>query len=257
MINSKAVGIQVPWDSITPSAGYMGWWPCTQATGNMIDRSGLNNDGTPAAAGILWDNVGWASFQTIAADQAVSIPTEVLDFDFANGESMILSFWMDKVDEIRYHMPIHTANVNGEIGFKMQAIDASVDGRYMLAFYSGGTVLNLSRTTENLADGAPHHIVIALDAATETLDVYVDSALDGTLANVDIGAWKTQGTPTGTVANNPLAIGGPSNAVSEMKIRDIHALKRTGGLPSDIQQVVNRLHSRPFYPLSNDDWSVS
>ncbi len=237
------------------STGYMFFCPSVQAAGNMVDRSGNNNDGTKTVAdSVLWATAGWASFRTQnVADETVAFATSYFDFDFANGESAVISFWMLKAAIEQYHMPLQNARAAGDVGIKVQT--DNLLGTYFIGFYSGGTSFNTAYSAINIADNVPHLISVCLDAAAETVDVYIDAALDVNLQGVDISAWKTQGTPAGTKGTKPLLIGGHEVATFESKIRGVHTLKRTGGLPSDIQQVINKIYSRPFAPLSVSDWA--
>lgn len=260
---------------ITVSSKYLGWWPCTQDGSlggdpdDAIDQSGQGNDIdssiASAADATLWDVLpGYASFPDSASvSHRIAIPASLIGsagtnpWDFGAGESALIMFRRSAVKGtgVTANSIIGSSWTNSVKGIRVTA--GQDDGLYSLTLFGGGTNINIGDWgTDVDITGQDFDFIFAFDGAAQTVDVYIDGIIEtGGTADyqaVDISQWTTN-CGGSTADAQPFAFGGVTNvnAQRETYLRDINFLKWSGGLPSNIQDIVDWYSSSLYEPLSS------
>lgn len=240
---------------ITTASAYQFWLPCQQASPDITvnDQSGNSADavlGADLTSAEVWTNAGWATTKKSASNETFSVPVADISWDMAQGESFILSFWTDALDKTSVDGIFGTCDANGETGFRalihttgsLRGVGVG-DDTAIIAYAAGYLGADLS--------AGVHHTVITVDGSAKTLSVWQDGVnlLDGFDVSAASGTTQpTQNLFFGSDSATNDSIGG--------QWRDIHFLVWAGGLPTNIGEIVNLLNTRPFYPLSQDEFPL-
>lgn len=220
-------------------------------SGSARDHSGHGADATPPSATYgpsqMWANRGYLTTGAgVGLGAAVGVGKTSVDLAT---QSVILAF------------VINSALPGASIGIMGNGDTAGNKGFYINGRPTTGVlrpILNTSAAVYNtladgtvaVLDGTDHAVLVAIDAATKSIFIYVD----GTLADTYLNAF-TGNTAGGGSNFNIGAFGGPlaTSATCAAKFNGIHYLVFNGGLPLNVGKVAQLHAERPLRPIAAGD----
>lgn len=249
-MTNEAVPLNVtPWDAISQSANYKFWLRGAQAagTGAVVDESG---NGAHGALNSLVDAACWANagaFTTgTVAGHVVSVAIDKIAWDLAQDQSLILPFWINRANPASGGIAVlGCESTIPDVGF---SIRSDVSGNLYLKLRNDTTTAAYATNPMAALDGTWHHCVVAIDGVSKTLYYYLDSVVTG--AGIDISGFTAS-----TLPNKILTIGAQSILTTPYayQFRDVQMLVINGGLPSNLQTIINKLYSQPYMPVAASD----
>ena len=219
-------------------------------SGTARDTSGNGADGCPPVSTYgpsnMWANRGYLTTGA-GTGLGVCINNTKAVADLGS-QSVILAF------------VINAAAPGASIGLMGSGDTTSNKGFYLSGRTSGviRPVLNTSAGVYNtlpdgtitVLDGTDHAVMVAIDAPTKSIFVYVDGVLADTYLNAFTG-----NTTGGASSFNIGAFGGAlvNAATCAAKFYGIHKLDFTGGLPINLGKLAQMHYERPLKPFTNAD----
>lgn len=219
-------------------------------SGSARDSSGNGGDAQPPTStygpSAMWANRGYLTTGA-GTGLGVCVGNVKTKFDLAN-ESVILAF------------VVNAAQPAASIGLMGNADTVNNKGFYISGRTSGmirpvlntsaGVVTTLPDGTTKVLDGTDHAVLVAIDAVTKSIFVYVDGILSDTYFNAFSG-----NTSTLTGSFNIGAFGGPlvNAATCDAKFYGLHLLTFSGGLPINVGKLAQLHAERPVKPLTYTD----
>jgi hypothetical protein len=246
----------------TPSAAYRFLGLATNSTSDTTwrDRSGKDNHatlGANLAAATAWATAGY-NITTEQSTGATTVPifllaADVWDWDWPAGDSFLI-FAKGKITTPAATSALlgNSGSVASKYGMRMRTFTTH---KTDIAFTdSDGNAVTVTATSGNVSAASPTDKTIAWvgDSESRTVSIYVDGAIDVSGYSVPSDTYKNIG--------NPFYIGGaPSGSTnfvsSACQFRELHMLVSAGkGLPSNISNLVERLHYTYEYRLTEDDF---
>lgn len=256
MANQLKIGSIRP--NIAP--GYIGFYPSFQAAADlqMTDLSGKNNHAVFGA-----DLTGSEAWSTLA--NHYSTPEDTTGTQ-ANGAMLTMdaSTYNPATEslfvfaKVRITAPggtrplFGTANSTPNAGFGLK-FTAAGKARIDLHRPSADQIINTS--SASIADGTSHSVALGIDRALGRVIIWIDGAQDvNFLAGNSIAAFTDWYPFTRAFAFGGAGHNGGKIVSGAQSSFGWHILKRTGGLPSNISTVAERLHRNPVTPLSATEW---
>jgi len=250
-------GVTQRWrKDVTVSSKYLFWLRGVQGVGSgaVVDESGNGANGvlnslTDAAC---WANAGDFTTGTLAG-HVVSIPANKFPWNGAS-QSLILKFNINLVNPAAFGAVISCESAAADIGLSIRT--DNLGNIYPKLRYL--TVANAYNAEKILAmDGTPHQCVFAFDATSKMLYSYLDTVPAG--PGIDIsGHYDAVDALTGipdspTVVNQDLVFGAQNKTTAPWaaKFNGVEALVFDGGLPSNLQSIVDQLFSQPRFPITD------
>lgn len=236
----------------TPASPYRFLLTGTQAIEtSVIDRSGNGADAIiPAATyspSALWANKGYITTEA-GTGKGVCISADKTTFDLAT-DSLILAFTVNAEQPTGNPPLMGNGDASGRQGIYISA--RSTGQVRVLITTSTGLVSALIMPTGVVFDGTDHHVVVAIDAPTRSVFVFIDGLLAGSYPNYYAGTT----TPSSTW--NFGSSGNVINAATTMaaKLKGLHLMVlEDAGLPSNIGQVARKLFENPSSPISQSEF---
>lgn len=236
----------------TPATQYSFLIPGKQAatSGTARDISGKGGDGCPPTSTYgpsqMWANRGYLTTGA-GTGLGVCVSNGKTAVDLAT-QSVIVAF-------------IVNAATPGASVSLMGSGDGSANKGFYLSGRTSGVirpVLNTSTALYNtladgtvtVLDGTDHAVLVAIDAVTKSIFVYVDGVLADTYLNAFNG-----NTAATTSAFNIGAFGGPlvNAATCAAKFNGIHHMVFSGGLPINVGKLAQLHAERPLKPITTAD----
>lgn len=243
--------------ALTPAPQYRFILPGKQpsTSGSARDLSGNGADAQPPTSTYGPSNM-WASrgYLTCGAGTGlgVCVSSGKSAVDIAT-QSVVLAF------------VINAALPGGSIGIMGMADTTGNKGFYVsgrptsgvirpVVNTSTGAVTTLPDGTVTVLDGTDHAVLMAIDAVTKSIFVYVDGVLADTYLNAYTG--NTAGT---TQSFNIGAFGGPlvNAATCAAKFNGIHYLTFNGGLPLNVGKLAQMHAERPLRAFTAADLATT
>lgn len=237
-----------------PSRLYKFFIPGQQfiGSGDAKDKSGNSADAVRMAS--LTDAAAWANpgyFTTGAgANLGISVPSAKVQFNLET-QSVIFSCRVKKAAPVGAESIFGCGDGASAQGFyiSMRAASGSVSKVRPILNTTGGVVSGLADSLATFGEAAAtdHVLTLAIDGITKGVFLYCD----GTLSNSYPAAF-TGGT---TVANN-FAFGinaGGTGTTFSGQFSGAHLLAMTGGLPTNISVVAQKLAAAPHMYLTDSD----
>lgn len=218
--------------------GYLGVGPDVSGAGGNID---IRTELTPANA---WANAGYLSTNA-GTGTALYIERDHMAFDL-DTQGLLLSFTLNMAT------PGASAALMGNGSSVIQGLYLSVRTTGKLRVVpttAAGAFSGLSDSVATVADGTDHHVVVAIDGPTKTIQVFIDGQLDTTYYQAYRGAAAvTSNWNFGFNGGDPF-----NQAVVASKIANFHALIFDKGLPGNVGYLAWRMYKEPAAPLRKVD----
>lgn len=250
--------------SVTPSPGYIGYYPCFQVSPDVMltDRSGQNNHATFGTDQLATPAWATASRFTVAEDvsgtkdysASLAIVSSGPGFNWSpSTESFLASFRLTMATPASNRPLLGTTQGTPNVGFELK-VTATGKARFDLHSATSDYIFN--STSASVADGALHSVCLAYDATTKRVYVVVDGVIDAGFGagGIDLSA-RTDWYPFtrklvigGVGANSNKAITAGQSGFAW------HLVKRTGGLPANWANLAARLHVRPTVLISASEF---
>lgn len=260
MSESKSIGQPVLWDAVRPATEYSFWYPGVQSvgSGNIQDQSGNNSDCVlqpNLADATCWANAGYFSTAANGTNDntyMAIVPPAAFPWDWRT-HSLLLSFWMNGAAPGASDDVFGCGGDGVEAGLRLLLLNTGVINPAI----NGGAQKAGGNTANVFANSTDQHFALAIDGQTQMMYVYANGSLDATYTSgSDVSAAGTgDTTPLAGLAFGGKNDSAGGDATLAMKFKDAHCLLFAGGLPSSTSELVKKLYSRPFYPLTNADIS--
>lgn len=257
MANQLKVG------SIKPvlAPGYLAFFPCFQAAADtqVTDQSGKGIN--PAFGADLTGSVAWSTlvnyFSTTPEDVS---GTKAIGANFSAGqfvfdpsiESLLVFCKVKAATPAATRCLFGNANGTPNQGFGLK-VTSTGKARFDLHRTAADAIINTSSAT--IADNTVHSVALGIDKALGRVIIWIDGAVDTNFLSGNSIAAYTDWYPFTRL----MCMGGAghnSGKIISMAQSSFgwHWLKRTGGLPSNINDIVARLHQNPVVPLAATEW---
>lgn len=244
--------------------GVIGYYPCFQASGNnaMIDRSGAGNNaaiGADASLSTMW--IGTANRYSIVADdgsgttaKAAAIPAATIGWSRDADTLLIAGIWSGANTATRYICGMGGNSGTTIHGWGVRSNTGTGKAK-LYCVHSGGTMLG-NDSTLTVGDGTDHAVAIVIDGSAKRAHLYIDGVYDASNSGVGLD-WSS--IAANITALGPLVIGGyPHTAGKQLVWASTsyawQVARRTGGVPSNIAQVIARLARSPLQVLTSTEW---
>jgi len=250
-------GVTSRWrKDLTLSPKYKFWLRGVQGIGSgaVVDESGNGAHGvlnslTDAAC---WANAGAFTIGTLAG-HVVSIPANKFTWD-GTSQSLVLKFDIKLANPAAFGAVISCESAIADIGLSIRT--DNLGNIYPKLRYL--SVANAYNAEKILAmDGGKHQCVFAFDALSRMLYTYLDTAPAG--PGIDISGHydavdaltETPNTPT--LVNQDLVFGAQNKSTAPWaaQFNDVEALVFDGGLPSNLQSIIDQSFSQPRFPITD------
>lgn len=258
------MGNQLKIGSIKPvlSTGYIGFYPSFQPAADlqMTDQSGKVNHaafGADLTGSEAWSTLlnYYSTPEDVGGTQANAAQLAIgTGFVFAPTTESLLIFAKVKITAPAGTRPLMgTSNGTPNQGFGVKITTA---GKARIDIHRAGADVLLNASTTTVADGTLHSIAVGFDQATGKAYMWTDGVIDAGYAGGTSIAAYTDWYPF----TRAFAFGGTGhNSAKVLSMAQSsfgwHLLKRTGGLPSNIDTIVARLHQNPSIPLAATEWA--
>lgn len=236
-----------------PADSYRFLIPAKQGvnSGSARDHSGNGGDAVPPVSTYgpsqMWANRGYLTTGG-GTGLGVCVAGGKTAVDLAT-QSVILAFVVNAALPAGSVGLMGMADTTNNKGFYINGRPTSGVLRPILNT-SAGVVNTLADGTVTVLDGTDHAVLVAIDATTKSIFMYVDGVLADTYLNAFNG--NTAGI---TQSFNIGAFGGPlatANTVAA-KFNGIHYLTFTGGLPLNLGKLAQMHAERPLRAFTNAD----
>lgn len=243
------------------STGYIGFYPSFQ-TGDtqLTDQSGKGNHATFGAdltASVAWTTTAnrYSTTEDVTGTKAIAAQLAIgTGLQFAPATESLLIFGV-----VAMAAPAGTRSLLGvsvgtpNPGFGLRVLST---GKARLDICRAGADVLLNASTGTVADGTRHSVAIAFDGSTKRAFLWVDGAADSAYGGgTDISAYTDWYPFTRSFAIGGVGHNGAKVISCAQSSFGWHLLKRTGGLPSNINDIVARLHANPVVPLTAAEWA--
>ena len=239
---------------VTPSTGYIAYFPCGQPTSSTVltDRSGNGRDATLGAnltAGNAWATSGKLTTAYGTNDGGCVLTQAQMD-SFTYGTDTLLVFFRAILTDPGANSGVFGARTKG-IAIRLLTtgvVDAVINKDAGDNFPTG--------PTGDFADGTTEHShLFVFDSVNLKMYVYNNAIVNSAITSA--GANITSGAITGNTTG--WRIGGYSSTITcAGKFQAIHILRKTGGITSTyVASLANRLHRASHVPLSQTEWPVT
>lgn len=239
-----------------PSRFYKFFIPGQQflGSGSAKDKSGNSADaalGSAQSDAEAWANPGYMS-TAAGANEAFTIPLAKFTFDLAT-QSVIFSGRIKKAAPVGAEIIAGCGNTSTAQGFylSMRAASGSVSKIRPILNTSGGAVTGLADSTATFGEAAAtdHVVTLAIDGLTKGVYLYCDGCLSNSYTSAFTG---------GTTLTVPFGIGASTGASGDTGFvtqwSGVHMLVMTGGLPTNIGIIAQKLAGAPHLWLSDSDF---
>ncbi len=246
----------------SPSAGYIGFYPGFQAGDTQLtDQSGKGNHATFGAdltASVAWTTTAnrYSTTEDVTGTKAIGAQLAIgTGLQYSPATESLLLFGV-----VQMAAPAGTRSLVGcsvgtpNLGFGLRALST---GKARLEINRAGADQMLNSTTGSIADGTRHSFAVTFDAVAKRANVYVDGAADSAYGGIgtDTSAWTDWYPFTRAFAFGGVGHNGNKIISCAQSSFGWHLLKRPGGLPSNIADIVARLHANPTVPLTATEWA--
>lgn len=252
--------------------GVIGLWPCFQAVAEgttLLDRSGAGNNmsfGANLLASSAWANASrLTTADNVSGTNAGSVFLSGATMNWALATESLLVAGLVNIAAA----PAATRHILGNgssttvRGFAMRYNVTT--GLASILAHGASTVFGTAGS--NIATGADVHIAMAIDAQYKRAYLYVGGLCDATANGTSAYAPGVGGLnysaeeanmAAGVLANSFVLSGQPHTAGQHLtptaQSWGWQIAKRTGSLPSNIDNVVKRLARHPLQVLSASEW---
>lgn len=251
---SKILGKIGTFAPVTPSTGYIAFFPCGQPTTDTVltDRSGNARDATLGAnltAGNAWATSGKLSTAYGTNDGGCVLTTAQMS-PFTYGTDTLLVFFRAILTDPAANTGVFGARTKGiclrllTTGVLDVVINKDAGDQFPTA------------PAGDWADGTTEHShLFVFDSVNLRMYVYNNAIVNSAITAT--GASLTSGAITGNTTG--WRIGGYTNAATcAGKFQAFHIARKTGGVTStQVAALANRLHRASHVPLSQTEWPVS
>jgi len=228
------------------------WLKGKQAVGSgaVVDYSGNGNDATLAAGlsdAACWANPGY--FSTIdAVNGHVVVPLNQVNVDLNAGESIIIGFNIIRATNATNKFLCGNTSSSSTGGFRIQHEGTTNILKFVSSDGTNNNFWAFSGSTAE-CDGTLHHVVIAIDGNTHIGYKFLDGVLNGT----DTPAIAVAGATTNSSIT--FRIGTSSTDAEAAQWNDFRVIViPSGGLPLEIQSIVNKMQAFWECPITPDDF---
>lgn len=232
----------------------------TQGTNNIIlfpanvkDWSGQGNDLT---FGACLDTQIWATAPYMSSISSGSVDGSLanlavatLNANWSWPTQSMLAFFRVKCGTLVPGRTIFGCGASSSVHGPRISLDSTNGDQATVQFYgASSTVLLGTSAAVCFSTSDEHSIALGLDASTLKGSLWIDGERDLSVNNIGISA---AGTVLPTTA---LRIGGATSTNSQIgNFRDYHLLSFTGGLPSNVDDLVAKIHTSLYCRLLSTD----
>ncbi|MHB0978390.1 MAG: hypothetical protein ACYC1K_03275 [Minisyncoccota bacterium] len=251
---SKILGKIGTFSPVTPSTGYIAYFPCGQPTTDtvLLDRSGNSRNATLGAnltAANAWATSGKLSTAYGTNDGGCVLTQAQMD-SFTYGTDTLLVFFRAILTDPAANTGVFGARTKGI------AIRLLTTGVVDVVINKDNGDNFITAPAGDWADGTTEHShLFVFDTVNLKMYVY-----NNAIVNSAITATGTA-ISSGTITNNTTGwrIGGyANNATCTGRFQALHIARKTGGISSAyVASLANRLHRASHVPLSQTEWPVT
>lgn len=249
---------------VTYSSKLAGWWPFSDSSGNNATDKSDNSDSLQArnspSANFWTDNPGKGTFQSAALD-IFGDTDETKYLIGSTDNSFIFSCWLKADNALAAGGTVMSKrNQSSGDGMDLIFVSGVLRNRYKTV---AGSNQNLIGTTDIL-DTNEHNVVFVCDK-TGSRGLYIDGVDDVSSGITDMtNAALTGDADSGT----DFIIGGNTNSITSgtinsalydgtypVQLWDTQLYITTGGLPSNLDDIVHFLSRNQYSPITQELWA--
>ena len=236
--------------------------PISAGTSNVViypatlkDWSGQGNDMSLCASTNDLTAWGTAPYMGSASSGSVDnalgrLAVATLNAEWAWPTQSLFAFFRVKCGTLVPGRSIFGCGASSSVHGPRIALDSSDGDQATILWYGASATVTLGTTAAAcFSTSEEHSIAVGFDASTLKGTAWIDGERDLTVSEISIASAGT------VLPTTDLRIGGATATNSQAAFfTDYHLLRCDGGLPSNIDDIVARLHTSRYSRLRSVDW---